>query len=226
MQENKNIKIIGIGGLARAGKDTFVAIAINILKRNGYSPFRIAFADKLKSEMETMLLANNFKATVYTDDSAAKKLIRPLMVWWGCQRRYDSEDGLYWIKQAEEKIKYYQHSNLKPDKLIFLVSDVRFSNEANWIYQIFDGDLIHLRKYTTCSIGIPPTLEFHKVYDEPPNEEEKRQDPLVQELAKQRIDWEKSSSSDIVNDPTLNKIVLNALNNTKYFRHTSIGTLL
>ena len=231
------MKVIGIAGYARCGKDTFVAIAKNILKRNGYSPFRIAFADKLKEEVEAMLVANNFKASVLTDDTEAKKLIRPLLVWWGCQRRQESEGGLYWVKTAEDKIKNYYagagHSNIDPDKLVMLVSDVRFPNEAKWVHETFDGDVIHLRKYTVQSLtdspavvyGVSTTIEFQRIYDEAPNEEEKKQDPLVREMADQRIDWEKSSSSDVINDPRMNAIVLEALNKTKYFKHTSIGTL-
>jgi hypothetical protein len=235
---NKNMKVIGISGYARCGKDTFVAIAKNILKRNGYSPFRIAFADKLKEEVTEMLVTNNFKASVLTDDTEAKKLIRPLLVWWGCQRRRESDGGLYWVKTAEEKIKNYyagaRHSNIDDDKLVMLVSDVRFPNEARWIHETFDGDVIHLRKYTVQSLtdspafvyGLSTAVEFQRIYDEAPNEEEKIQDPIVREMADQRIDWEKSLSTDVLNDSKLNEIVLDALNRTKYFKNTSIGTLL
>jgi hypothetical protein len=235
---NKNMKVIGISGYARCGKDTFVAIAKNILKRNGYSPFRIAFADKLKEEVTEMLVTNNFKASVLTDDTEAKKLIRPLLVWWGCQRRRESDGGLYWVKTAEEKIRTYyagaRYSNIDDDRLVMLVSDVRFPNEARWIHETFNGDVIHLRKYTVQSLtdspafvyGLSTAVEFQRLYDEAPNEEEKIQDPIVREMADQRIDWEKSLSTDVLNDSKLNEIVLDALNRTKYFKNTSIGTLL
>lgn len=232
------MKVIGISGYARCGKDTFVAIAKNILKRNGYSPFRIAFADKLKEEVTEMLVTNNFKASVLTDDTEAKKLIRPLLVWWGCQRRRESDGGLYWVKTAEEKIRTYyagaRYSNIDDDRLVMLVSDVRFPNEARWIHETFNGDVIHLRKYTVQSLtdspafvyGLSTAVEFQRLYDEAPNEEEKIQDPIVREMADQRIDWEKSLSTDVLNDSKLNEIVLDALNRTKYFKNTSIGTLL
>lgn len=239
MQALNNIKVIGIGGLARCGKDTFVAIAKNILKRNGYSPFRIAFADKLKEEVTEMLVTNNFKASVLTEDTEAKKLIRPLLVWWGCQRRQESEGGLYWVTTAEDKIRNYYseakslHSSVDSDKMVMLVSDVRFPNEARWVHETFGGEIIHLRKYTVHTsdspalvYGVSSSMEFHRMYDEAPNEEEKKQDPLVREMADQCIDWEKSSSSDVINDPKMNAIVLEALNRTRYFKHTSIGTLL
>lgn len=231
-----NMKVIGISGYARSGKDTFVAIAKNILKRNGYSPFRVAFADKLKEEVETMLKTNGFSASVMVDDTDAKKLIRPLLVWWGCQRRHESVGGLYWVKTAEDKIRSYyagaSHSDIDPDKLVMLVSDVRFPNEAKWVHETFNGEVIHLKKYTVHTsespaivYGVSTNMEFKRIYDEAPNEEEQKQDPIVREMANQRVDWEKSTSSDILNDPKLNAIVLDALNNTKYFKYTSIGIL-
>lgn len=227
MQALNNIKIIGIGGLARSGKDTFVAIAKNILKRNGYAPFRIAFADKLKEEVEAMLVANNFKASVLTDDTEAKKLIRPLLVWWGCQRRYESDGGLYWVKKAEEVINHYYSNAIDKNKLVFLVSDVRFPNEVKWVHETFGGEVIHLKKYAVQTVSNRALTEesFIKIYDTPPNEEEKKQDPIVREMSNYQIEWEKSSAKDLMTDPTLNKIVLEALNRTKYFRHPSIGIL-
>ena len=58
------IKVIGIAGMARAGKDTFVGIAKNILRRNNYRPIRVAFADKLKEEVLAMLKSNGFQLDI------------------------------------------------------------------------------------------------------------------------------------------------------------------
>lgn len=77
------MKMIGVSGYAFCGKDTFVKIAIDLLKKNGYMPIRLAFADMLKDEVEGMLKDNKFQATVKTDDSVAKALIRPLLVLVG-----------------------------------------------------------------------------------------------------------------------------------------------
>lgn len=232
---NSQIKVLGISGYARSGKDTYVAIAKKILTRNGYIPIRIAFADKLKEEVESMLMANGFRVSVMTDDTEAKKLIRPLLVWWGCQRRYENSDGLYWVKKAEDKIKYYYSTEFSSevDKIVFLISDVRFPNEAMWIHKIFNGDVIHLKKYKVITSdspkydgGLVSNESFIKVFDDAPNEEERKQDPIVRDMANQKINWEQSSSSDILNDPLMNRIVLESLNNTKYFKHSSNGILL
>jgi len=229
--------VIGIGGLARSGKDTFVGIAKNILKRNGYTPVRIAFADRLKEEVTKMLESNNFQASVYTEDSAAKSLIRPLLVWWGCQRRYESEGGLYWVNTADEHMKNHRgaahHNYIEDDKLVFLVSDVRFVNEAKWVHESWDGVVIHLKRYVhewhKCGQDGSDECQV-KVFDPAPNEEEAKNDPLVQELADHRVEWEskkKMTAAEAMEDPYLQNIVLNTLNNTKFFKLDSpvIGTL-
>ena len=127
--------VLGIAGFARSGKDTFVSIAKEILSKNGYTASRVAFADKLKDEVVNMLKHNYFKADVYTTNTDDKTLLRPLLVWWGCQRRRESDGGLYWVERANAEINstvssYDAHIPSQTQKLVFLVSDVRFPNEA------------------------------------------------------------------------------------------------
>lgn len=220
------MKVIGIAGYARCGKDTFVGIAKKVLRKNGFTPVRVAFADKLKEEVTEMLKANNFQASVYTEDAATKALIRPLLVWWGCQRRYESEGGLYWVNEANEKLRIHQgaahHTYIPEDQLVALVSDVRFVNEANWIHQSWDGVVIHLKRYTTGKERkvLGGEWEDVKYYDAAPNEEEAKNDPLVQELADFRIEWEskkKMTAEEAMEDPYLQGVALDVLNQTKFF---------
>lgn len=229
------IKVIGIAGYARCGKDTFVGIAKNILAANNYRPIRVAFADKLKEESEAMLKANNFKATVYTEDSDAKKLIRPLLVWWGCQRRYESTGGLYWVQRVDDQLrklcKDLVSNGEHPERVVALVSDVRFANEARWVHEQWGGTVIHLKRYVNewRKAGQDGSDEVQvKVYDPAPNEEEAKNDPLVQELADHRIEWEskgKHTAETAIKDPYLQSVVLESLNQTKFFKHTTSGTL-
>jgi hypothetical protein len=228
-------KVIGIAGYARCGKDTFVGIAKEILTKNGYIPVRVAFADSLKHEVCTMLQNNDFMVDVYNEDTEAKKLIRPLLVWWGCQRRYETSDGLHWVNVAEQEIRnrILQQAPIDVDKLVFLVSDVRFLNEAIWIQSKFGGEVVHLKRYSidyrkggqdNCDIN--PT----KVYDPAPNEEELKNDPHVVNVANHKIEWEskkKMTSAEAIKDPHLQQVVLDTLNKTKYFKHSTpiIGIL-
>lgn len=223
------MKVIGIGGYARCGKDTFVSIAKEILTKNGYKPVRFAFADALKHEVHNMLEAHDFSLDVMTTDTEAKKRIRPLLVWWGCARRDLSDQGLYWVNVVHKQLQdlhsqhYDQYGN--SDSLVVLVSDVRFPNESAWIHKKWNGQVIHIRRWATLKEG---TGDFTKVFDQAPNEEEAKNDPFVATDADVKIDWESRgipTGSDVTQDEYLRKCVRDALNSTKYFKHTSIGTL-
>ena len=222
--ENKPI-VIGIAGYARCGKDTFVGIAKDILSTNGYIPLRIAFADNLKHEVQTMLNDNNFSAVVHTDDSEAKSLIRPLMVWWGCQRRKESENGSYWIKSAKEtiddSIKCIQDDI---HKVVILISDCRFENEAKWIQEDLGGTVIHLKRYkiekTQRGLYQNYPENEERVYDSAPNDEELKQDPKVVAIVNHRIEWENKGNLTIelaTKNEYLRNIVLKTLNRTEVF---------
>ena len=104
-------RLIGIAGWARSGKDT----AAMELIRNGFQ--RVAFADQLKAE-----LANCFGVTVQQIE-AEKALWRPLLVEYG--RTWRRMDPGHWIKLAASGM---------PDADV-AVTDVRYRNEAEWIWQ-------------------------------------------------------------------------------------------
>lgn len=230
------MKVIGIAGYARAGKDTFVGIAKDILINNGLRAMRLAFADKLKEEAESMLKANRFTASVKTTDPVVKTQMRPLMVWWGCQRRYESEGGLYWVNEIDKQIQNLEECEAYGGHIgsgIILVSDVRFPNEAKWVHEKWNGVVIHLKRWETQwrKAGQDGSDEVRvKVYDPAPNEEEAKQDPLVEAMADVKVEWENQKASTTeaaIKSELLKQVVWNALNETKYFKLPSpvIGKL-
>jgi hypothetical protein len=222
---NSQIKLIEVAGLAFAGKDTFVGIAKKILERNRYTAHRLAFADFLKEEVNEMLYNNYFNIDAYLTDAKEKTNLRPLLVWWGCQRRRESNGGLYWVDRLDERIrsKVDIGKTWKDDlnKLVFLVSDGRFANEVEWAQKSWNGIVIHLKRWSYQDIrdgcGGEDTV---KVYDSPPNKEETENDPIIQGLADYHVEWEnakKMTQEEAIKDPTLQKVVLDTLNSTKYF---------
>jgi hypothetical protein len=228
------MKVIGIAGYARCGKDTFVNIAKDILTKNGFRPMRFAFADMLKDEVQTMLEAHNFMAMVKTDDLQKKTQVRPLLVWWGCQRRYESEGGMYWVNEIDKQIEAMDATMAIGGHLesaVALISDVRFPNEARWVHEKWGGQVIHLKKWKSewRKGGQDGSDElFVKVYDDAPNEEEARQDPLVEAMSDVKTEWEgkgKPTAALAAAEDSLKKVVLDALNSTKFFKHQTIGTL-
>lgn len=229
------MKVIGVGGYARCGKDAFVSIAKQILTKNNYKPLRVAFADTLKDEVGNMFKANNFDLNVYTTDSGEKTKLRPLLVWWGCARRDLSSEGMYWVNVVDRNLRAieeaYRQRGESTDGVVALVSDVRFPNEAQWLHESWDGQLIHIRRWKTKEVrdGYGETV-FAKVFDPAPNEEEAKNDPLVQDVADVKIEWESKdipTGGDVTQNDYLREQVLNALNQTKYFKHENpiIGSL-
>ena len=229
-----SMKVIGIGGYARAGKDAFVSIAKNILTKNGYSARRIGFADNLKWEVDQMLKGHKFALDIYTTDAAAKAKLRPLLVWWGCARRDLSPNGMYWVDQVDAELELItsvsQSKGLSTDQTVILISDVRFVNEAQWLKEKWKGAFVHLRRFSMKNFrdGYGDTVQ-DKVFDEAPNEEEAKNDPLIQTIADVHVEWESrgiAPGSSVTDDDYLQQKVLDALNSTKFFKHTTSGRLL
>lgn len=214
-----NFIVIGVGGYARSGKNTFVDIASKIVNKAGYTSYSVSFGNALKQEVNDMLIKNGFNSSTsaYTEDSELKKILRPLLVWWGCQRRIESKDGLYWINHVNKQIS--DIVNINNDKKVIFVSDVRFKNEAECIHNTWEGILVHLKRWENKELTNKDGIIPVKVYDDAPNEEERKQDPLVQEASDYCIEWpnQKKSSVDAINEPILKKIVLDTLNSMDYF---------
>jgi hypothetical protein len=229
-----NVKMIGIGGLSRTGKDTFAGISKNILAKNGYKSTKIAFADELKREVQIMLRNNGFEIDIDNISAEEKERIRPLLVFWGGQRRRESKDGLYWVNIADEDVNFiYNNMHMDPDKFVFLISDVRFSNEAKWIKETWKGEFIHLRRYLVIDLIYHEHDRYDKlltkIFDQAPNEEELKQDPIIQEMADQKIEWEnkkKFTLAEAIEDPYLQNIVLDTLNATKFFKNSTTTGIL
>ena len=219
------IKIIGISGVARSGKNTFGNIAQDIFIKNGYEPIQVAFADLLKNEVDHMLTNNNFNLSAYTSDSKQKENIRPLLVWWGMARRLTS-NGSYWIDKVDKYILgtlQNWHAKGYSDNIVFINTDCRFSNEVDYIHSR-GGKIIHIKKYEMREASqMEPGLS-NKCYIQPPNDEERKNDPIVQKMADQKFEWEHINESDpeiLKNNSYLQDLVINALNETKYFNGES-----
>ena len=79
-------KLIGIAGYARSGKDTFFARSAKYLNDNGFEAKRYAFADALKSEVDS-LLTEHTGLSAFTEKDSEKEIVRPLLVTYGTEIR-------------------------------------------------------------------------------------------------------------------------------------------
>jgi len=187
--KNKPI-VIGVGGFARSGKDTFVKVARKILTENGYSSERLAFADILKDEINPFI-KEFYGIDVWTDNTDEKTLIRPLLVAHGCQKRIQT-NGKYWIEKIDEQIQKIGTIRDSSRHVVF-ISDCRFPNEVEWVHNSCGGWFVHLKKYYVKNYD-KSTFEWsgkeYTFYDQAPNDEEAKNDPICEKNSDYNLELE------------------------------------
>lgn len=71
------MKIIGVSGFARSGKDLFTAVAQKLLTEQGLKTEKYALAYELKNDLKD-LIKSKVGIDVFTENTNEKNIIRPL----------------------------------------------------------------------------------------------------------------------------------------------------
>jgi len=187
----KNKKIIGIGGVARTGKNLFADIASNILKEKYNKTCKsFALAYYLKKDCE-QFVKEKLNMNVWSELTEEKNVFRPLLVWYGGIKRKQTE-GRYWIEMLQKDLE-------KSNADINIITDIRYSiydkDEVYWIKNELKGTLVHLSKYYFAGMK---TNRFQqpqqkKLYMEPANDQEMINDPIIKRGSDIQIEWEDST---------------------------------
>lgn len=186
------IKVIGISGVARAGKDTFASILINELKAAGKTVEKFAFADALKQDCDAFC-KEKLGVSAFTQIQNEKVLIRPLLVWYGDAKRKQS-NGRYWVDIIDKKVKASTAE-------FCLVTDVRYDfyakDEISWVKEDCHGLVVHVSRWelesdnkSSYNNGRGST---HRRFVPPANDHEKENDPKVKAKADFVVEWENVS---------------------------------
>tara|TARA_Y100000310_G_C20687347_1_gene819949 strand:+ start:1950 stop:2576 length:627 start_codon:yes stop_codon:yes gene_type:complete len=177
--------VIGVSGVAGSGKDLFTEVLTRQLEEKGESAVRVALADALKEE------TRDWCTTHYGIDPLRcsredKEKIRGFLVCHGTFKRHLT-NGRHWIERATEQIE-----EVKRDFKHVIVSDVRYAeyekDETHWVQKELDGKLVHVSQFI-WAIDTDHGSEI-KRYKSPANSEEKRNDPIVREIADYLLSWE------------------------------------
>jgi hypothetical protein len=155
------MKIIGISGIARSGKDTLAKMLIT----EAGEAIHMSFAEPIRSFVAGLLgvpvadlLDGGFKEAPLADlnGKSPRYLMQTLGTEWG----REMVDPDLWVKVAKWRLDRLSNS-LTPPKLV-VFSDVRFSNEAEMIRRA-GGSIVHLRRQSAglssihaSELGIPP----------------------------------------------------------------------
>jgi hypothetical protein len=186
-------KVIGISGIARSGKDLFTTVAQDILEKEyKLKTERRALAYELKSDLQE-LIHNKTGIDVFTEDTALKNIIRPLLVAYGDVMRKTSA-GKYWTQKMEKHV-----AKSKAD--IFFITDIRYDvypeDECTWLQYKQAGKLIHVTRYQLSQAPSKrrvTTAKPVKIYEAAPNEHELFNDPKVKKRSDYSFEWEDMSS--------------------------------
>lgn len=161
-----DMKLVGLCGLARSGKDSFYNFSKPILESNNEQHKRYAFADALKEESDE-LLSKYVGISAFTEKTSEKEIIRPFLVTYGTHVRRKLNKNC-WIEKIHDRVK----STIENGSWVF-VTDVRYENEIDWIHSL-GGKSIHI----------------HREGNIAPNEEELENDPILKGKSDFLIDWE------------------------------------
>lgn len=218
--------IIGVAGVARAGKNLFCDLLVKQLKQQyNLNAKHFALAYELKMDCRKFIY-DNLHIDVFTENTEEKKIFRDMLVWYGDAKRKQT-NGRYWIDKLNLRInKEFEWGTPPID--IAIVSDIRYdfyiNDEVDWIRKEKNGPLIHISKYT---YGFPKngrnvkvkgeTVNKTKIFTDPANSHETLNDPKLQKKADYLLQWEDISDGknityeELLNNSYLNDIVIECL---------------
>ena len=117
--------IIGLAGKKRSGKNSVANMISELASKDGWTVKEFAFAYQVKREV-----ADACEVSVdYIEKH--KDMFRLGLQWWGTEFRRAMYGDKYWIKQLNFAME--QEGLGQFDKHLYIVTDVRFKNEADYI---------------------------------------------------------------------------------------------
>lgn len=184
------MKLIGLAGVAKAGKDTFFQAL-----RRAYPQYkfaRLSLGDQIRHDLADFCI-DTTGINIFNPTSEEKEFIRPLMAWYGDAKRKLTK-GRYFIDKVQVKIDsgYYSHADYG------VVTDIRFKefewDEPEWIKKE-GGILIHIQRQ------LPDGS-----YTQPANDLERLNDPKLRNCADMTMSWPTLINTDNILDPLANVI--------------------
>jgi energy-coupling factor transporter ATP-binding protein EcfA2 len=170
----KNTILIGLGGVAGCGKDTFFTHLKKALNKKSITIKRYSFGDELKHEVNKWT-TNQYGIDAIGCSRPDKEKIRPFLISHGVIKR-DKTEGQYWIEKTKSTI---ERDPETPD--VACITDVRYNqyknDEASWIKN--SGGLV---VYIQRLVKTEEAAEL-RVPLEAKNSEELKNDPLVKDAA-------------------------------------------
>lgn len=148
-------KIILVSGYLRRGKDTFTNLLKDILLVNGQNNKSYSFAGELKSDLAPII--RRMGIDVFNPTDFQKKIIRPIMIAYGCAWREIDID--HWVKMVDSHIS--TASQVKGGlPVVHIISDTRFISEAHYFINKYGRENVILVEVQRENGPTPPNEEL------------------------------------------------------------------
>ena len=168
-------KIIGIAGVAGAGKDLFYELLSAKTKCR-----RFSLGDELKKEIRPYCL-EHFNIDPTTCSRSDKNLIRRCLVSHASIMRTLS-NGRYWLDKVDPQIKNHIFEQLLLSGEVneySCITDIRYNqyenDEVSWLKKELGGILVHISQFKI--------INSQKIFVPPANEDEASQDESLKSNA-------------------------------------------
>ena len=178
--------IIGLSGVAGAGKDLFYS-----LLEQSLPCVKASLADSLKRETSEWC-KEHYGIDPLRCTREEKDIIRPFLVFHGVNKRHSSK-GRHWIKRLELElngIRSIRHIETHVQKTV-VITDIRYDeyeeDEVSWLKNEMKGILVHVSQYK----NVPRLNSEKREFVAPANSEEARNAPRLKENADYSIEWER-----------------------------------
>lgn len=213
-----NKKFIGVGGVARAGKNLYCDLLLKQLKEQyGLNAKLFSLAAELKNDCAS-LVREKFNLDVFTENTTEKNLFRSTLVSYADERRKATQ-GRYWIEKLKKNLIPELENNPLID--VAIITDLRFDeyekDEVFWLKEENKGALVHIRKYSYNQYS------KHRVFTPAANPTELENDPKLQKKADYLLEWEDISVNyntpvpyaELLNNKYLNNCAIECLKSLK-----------
>jgi hypothetical protein len=183
----KENTVIGLGSVARAGKNTF----FNLFHKQFPNSEEFSLAYELRLELYDYFL-QQFNVDVFNLSGTQKEKFRPFLVHHAKIRREES-NNTYFTKILEPKIREYHKVNPSG---IAIITDIRHNSDCDWLKKDMNGILVHIQRYNLNLMRDFNGNPFPNIGDknivQPANEAEAKDDPYLIQNANYRVIWKTS----------------------------------
>lgn len=169
------MKIIGISAhAARSGKDTLAKCLQLILSEKGEKVAIRSLASPLKERLHGFIL-NEFQIDIHNCSDEEKSLVRPIMVAYGGIKRNQTK-GKFWTGLMDIEIRRLK----KEGYTVCVIPDIRYCE-----HEKDEGDWLKSKDATLFFVSL---IEDGSRL-EPPNEDERRNGPLLEAISDFKVEW-------------------------------------